>query len=440
MHWRGRTCLPGRCVPTSLGERIPSNVSGRAAPEWAKRNIVTAHILYIGGEDHDLRIPFMLLLRKRGFRVTAAGSGDPTPFTRAGLDFHRFTFKRFVSPLADLIAIRDLAALLAEVRPDFAQTCDTKPNFLVPLAGRQLPGLHVIRNINGRGWLYSSQSPAALALRPVYRTLHRMAAGCTAKTIFEIRDDQAFFEHHKLIGGGGSLIIPGAGIDVGGFDRALAQAPSRSQLRNQLGLETCDVVMTVSRLTRQKGISTLLEAASQVCEARPKTRFLLVGPRETEGRLAVSQAEIDGYAPHVIAIGARSDVPALLRIADVFAFPTEYREGVPRVLLEAALAETPIVTTSMPGCCDVISDGWNGFRVPPRSPRALAERILEMLRDRSAAARMAARARALVREKFSLHAVVDRYVALYTELIARRGDGPATARPAGIFDAEAGSI
>ncbi len=402
---------------------------------------MTPHILYIGGEDHDLRIPFMLLLRKRGFRVTAAGSGDPTPFIQAGLDFRRFTFERFVNPLADLMAIRNLAELLAEVRPDFAQTCDTKPNFLVPLAGRRLPGLQVVRNINGRGWLYSSQSPAALALRPVYCVLHRMAARSTAKTVFEIRDDQAFFDRHKLIGGGGSLIIPGAGIDVERFDQALAQGPSRFQLRNQLGLETCDVVMTVTRLTRQKGIPTLLEAAAQVCKERPKTRFVLVGPRETEGRLAVSQAELAAHAPHVMAIGARSDVPALLGIADVFAFPTEYCEGVPRVLLEAALAGTSIVTTSMPGCCDVIVDGWNGFRVPPGSSRDLAERILDMLRNRQAAATMAARAKALVKEKFSLQAVVDRYVALYTELFARSGRGPAgTARPSGISGGEVGMI
>jgi glycosyltransferase involved in cell wall biosynthesis len=117
-----------------------------------------------------------------------------------------------------------------------------------------------------------------------------------------------------------------------------------------------------------------------------------------------------------VAIGPRSDVPALLKLADLFAFPTEYREGIPRALLEAALAEVPTVTTSMPGCCEVIRDGWNGFQVPPHSPRVLAERILEMLRDRTAAQEMAARARVLVRAKFSLRVVVDHYAALYNDL------------------------
>lgn len=399
---------------------------------------MTPHILYIGGEDHNLRIPFMLLLRERGFRVTAAGTGDGTPFAQAGLDFRRFRFERFVNPLADLAAIRDLAKLLADVRPDFAQTCDTKPSLLVPLAARQVPGVRVVRNINGRGWLYSSASPAALVLRPIYRMLHQMAARSTAKTVFEIRDDEAFFERHRLIGRGGSLVIPGAGIDVERFDEALAQAPPPSQLRDQLGLNTIDVIMTVTRITRQKGILTLLNAAAQVCKERPNTRFVLVGPRETEGPLAVSQAQIDEHAPYVMAIGPRSDVPALLRVADLFVFPTEYREGIPRVLLEAALAGVPIVTTSMPGCCEVIRDGWNGFRVPPHSPRVLAERILEMLRDRTAAREMAARARALVREEFSLRVVVDRYAALYNDLSARDGHSPPERQDPSHFDTEIG--
>jgi glycosyltransferase involved in cell wall biosynthesis len=396
------------------------------------------HILYVGGEDHHLRIPFMLLLRERGFRITAAGTGDGIPFARAGLEFRRFRFERYVNPLADIAAIRDLAKLLAGVRPDFAQTCDTKPSLLVPLAARQVPGVRVVRNINGRGWLYSSGSPAALVLRPTYRFLHQMAARSTTKTVFEIRDDEAFFERHRMIGRGGSLVIPGAGIDVERFDDALAQAPPPSQLRDELGLNAVDVVMTVTRLTRHKGIPTLLEAAAQVCRERPSTRFVLVGPREAEGPLAVSQAEIDKYAPYVMAIGPRSDVPALLKLADLFAFPTEYREGIPRVLLEAALAGAPIVTTTMPGCCEVVQDGWNGFRVPPRSPQVLARRIVEMLRDRTAAREMAARAQMLVKEKFSLRVVVDCYAALYSDLSARRGHSPQQRQDPSHFDTEVG--
>ncbi len=376
------------------------------------------HLLYIGGEDHHLRIPAMLALRNCGFRITAAGTGDPAPFAQAGIDYRGFRFERFINPLADWAAIKSISNILAEVQPDLAQSFDTKPSLFLPLAARSTPGVLAIRTINGRAFLYSSRSPMALTLRLVYRALHRMGARTAAATVFEIHDDRAFFERHGLAGKK-AVVIPGAGVDVHGFERALASGPPANELRRELGLGDAEVVITVTRMTRQKGIPALLEAAAQVHQTRPDVRFLLVGPRESEGPLAVTEAEIQRHAPYVKAIGSRSDVPGLLRLANVFAFPTEYREGVPRVLLEAALAGVPIVTTAMPGCCDVVRDGQTGFLVPPRAPGAMAGKIIDLLRDRETARSMAARAAEYVRSEFALETVVDRQAALYRELVNR---------------------
>jgi len=380
---------------------------------------VRPHLLCIGGEDHSLRIPFLLALRDKGFRISAAGTGDPTPFARAGLDYHPFHFSRFVDPLADWTALKVLSKLIADVRPALVQCFDTKLNLLVPFAARDLRDVKVVSKINGLGWLYSSSSPMALGLRPVYRALQRLADRWTAVTVFQNRDDRTFFMRHRMVGRGGNVVIPGSGIDIEKFDRAGANGLSSAELRAALGLGSSEIVMTVTRMTRQKGIPTLLEAAALVHQHRPGVRFLLVGPRESEGPFAVTQAEIERHAPYVQAIGPRSDVPALLGIADVFAFPTEYLEGVPRALLEAAAVGIPIVTTRMPGCTDVVNDGWNGFLVPPRNPQLLAERILALLRDRATAAAMGARAAQRVKTEFNLEVTVARYAAVYEDLMSR---------------------
>lgn len=278
----------------------------------------------------------------------------------------------------------------------------------------------VVRTINGMGWLYSSRAPVALALRLAYRHLHRLAARSTAATVFQNRVDQGYFERHRMTSRAASRLIPGSGVDIAGFDRAFASGPSAGELRQTLGLGTSEVVISVTRLTRQKGVGTLLEAAALVHRERPGVRFLLVGPRQSEGPFAISQAELDRHAGYVLALGRRADVPSLLGLADAFAFPTEYREGVPRALLEAALARVPIVTTGMPGCSDVVSDGLSGLVVPPRSPRALAAGILELLSNRQRVQEMACRASELVRQEFGLELTAARYAALYAELLARR--------------------
>ena len=146
---------------------------------------------------------------------------------------------------------------------------------------------------------------------PVYRDFTGLAARSTARTVFQNHDDLAYFERHRMVGRGSQS----SDTRSGRHRRVRAGAtpgPSPAQLRDELGLGASEVVITVTRMTRQKGILTLLEAAAFVHQARPGVRFLLVGPRQSEGPLAVTQAEIDRHAPYVMAIGPRSDVPALL--------------------------------------------------------------------------------------------------------------------------------
>jgi glycosyltransferase involved in cell wall biosynthesis len=370
-------------------------------------------VLLIGGEDHYLRLPFMLALRDKGFRVIAAASGDPKPFVRAGFDYRSFSFDRFWAPRSDIRTIATLRTLLREVRADIAHCFDTKLTLLTPVAARSVPGTTIVRTINGRGWVFSSRSLGALALRGLYLPLQRLAGASTAATVFEHHGDQAFFERHRLIGCGESTVIPGAGIDVRGFEAARAVGSNPHKLREELGLTGAEVVTTVTRVTRQKGIPALLEAAALVRVARPSVQFLIVGPRTSEGPFGVSDAEFDRHRPYVRAIGQRSDVPSLLAMSDVFAFPSEYAEGVPRALMEAALSGLPIVATALPGCCEVIRDGWNGFTAPPRDPAALAARIIRLLDDREAAAQMGARGPAVIREAFGLDKIVAQCAELY---------------------------
>lgn len=402
--------------------RITASLCGEDSPAYLTDApaMLQPRLLCIGGEDHDLRIPFLLTLEKHGIGAIAAGTGSATPFKQAGIQYHSYRLERFVDPLSDRHTLRGLAALIKEVRPDIIQSFDTKPNLLVPLAARRLRDLVVVRTINGMGWLYSSRTPLALSLRPVYRALHRLAARGTTATIFQNSVDQDYFRRHKMAGGKEIRLIPGSGVDIDGFDLAQKHGPSGTELREILRIGRSQVVITVTRLTRQKGVATLLRAAKLVHRQCPTVRFLLVGPRETEGSQAIPQTDIDRHAPYVIATGPRSDVPALLGLANVFAFPTEYREGVPRALLEAALARLPIVTTDMPGCSDVIRDGWSGIVVPPRSPEALAAGILRLLRDPPSARIMADRASERVRQDFNLDLTAARYMDLYLELLRQR--------------------
>ena len=377
---------------------------------------MTLHVLCVGGEDHNLRIPFLSALQSRGFRVTAAGTGSAAAFSASGIEHHGYDFNRFGARLADRMAINQLSQLVKKIRPDVVQTFDTKPNLLAPLAVRG--AFPVVRTINGMGYVFSSTSLRALAFRPLYLALQRLAARWTTATVFQNTADSQFFRRYRLLGTSPAVLIRSSGIDVDAFEAARRRKLSAGKLKADLNLSDSEVVLTVSRLTVQKGIPTLLEAAAIVHAARPRVRFLLVGPRESEGPFAVDQTLIDQHAPYVVALGSRSDVPALLDLSDVFACPTEYREGIPRVLLEAGLAGVPIVATRMPGCDDVVTENYNGHLVPQRNPRAMAAAILDLLQDPARARSMGQRSIELVRREFDLNVVTDRYADLYRRLLS----------------------
>jgi glycosyltransferase involved in cell wall biosynthesis len=391
------------------------------------------HIVCVGGEDHHLRIPFLLALRERRFRVTAVSTGDGSAFTAVGIAHHSYRFDRFSSGRGDWGAIGPLRRLFADLDQDIVHSFDTKPNLLVPLAVRR--SATVVRTINGLAWVFSSSEPRALALRPIYCALQWLVSRWTAATVFQNRDDLDFFQRYRLLGSSQCKLIGSSGINAEAFVLAQKRGPSPAQLRTELGLQKAEIVIYVGRLTRQKGIPTLLEAVPLVIEQRPSARFVLVGPLESEGPFAVDRSSIDRLAPHVMSLGRRQDVPALLGMADVFAFPTEYREGIPRVLLEAGLASLPIVASRMPGCSDVVEEGFNGYLVAPHDPRAFASRIVDLLRDPQRARTMGAHSVPLVRQRFELARVVDAYCDLYDTIL-----GASQNRETGLMSASASDL
>ncbi|ESX93681.1 glycosyltransferase family 4 protein [Mesorhizobium sp. LNJC403B00] len=379
---------------------------------------MSPHLVCVGGEDHRLRIPFLLALRERGFQVTAVSSDLGAAFSPHGIAHRRFGFDRFGSGGAEWGAVSAIRELMSELRPDIIQSFDTKPNILTPLAVRgHVP---VVRTINGLGWTFSSREPRALALRPFFCGLQGVASRWTAMTVFQNSDDQAFFERYRLVTRGKGRLIRSSGIDPDAFSMARYRGPSAATMREELGLQSAQVIIFVGRLTRQKGIPTLIEAVPRVIRERPNARFVLVGPQDSEGPFAVSRADIERHVPHVVALGPRRDIPALLGMADIFAFPTQYREGIPRVLLEAGLSGLPIVASNMPGCNDVVEDGWNGYLVAPRDADGLASRIVDLLSDPARGKTMGSRSVGFVRERFSLSWVIDQYCDLYKTILGGR--------------------
>ncbi len=378
-----------------------------------------AKILFVGSNDVRYRIPLLLELRRRGFDVAAAGSEDGAPFAAPEIPYQRFDLNREVNPWDDLRSLAELRRLFVRMRPDVVHAFTTKPAILGPLAARRAGVPGIVRTVTGMGHLFSSRSPQAMILRPVYRLLQRRASTASDLTVFQNDDDRDYFVRHRLVDRDRCSVIRSSGIDIGRLEAGRPDAPGLARLRRQLKLNDHLVVTMVARLLKEKGVREYLEAARLVRGAMSNVVFLLVGSASTEGRRAVP-LDLVRRAEDVRYLGPRTDIPALLSLSHLFVLPTWYREGVPRVLLEAGAIGLPLITTDMPGCRDVVRDGWNGHLVPPRDSRSLAAAILRLLRSPARRAAMGERSQALVRESYSLDRVAAAHADLYPRVLSAR--------------------
>lgn len=201
------------------------------------------------------------------------------------------------------------------------------------------------------------------------------------------------------------------GVDV---DRIRSAAPID---RASLGLQATDrMVLWVGRLDPVKGLDVLIRAFEPVAR-ETNAHLLLVGGgalRDELERLARERR----LEPRVHFLGPRTDVPSLLKAADLFVFPSR-TEGLPNALLEAMAAGCPIVTTDVPGCRDLITHEESGIFVPYGDTSALAGAMRRLLRDRSTAGRFAETASRCVFEEWNQNVTFDSYEGSYLEVLEK---------------------
>ncbi len=183
------------------------------------------------------------------------------------------------------------------------------------------------------------------------------------------------------------------------------------------------LVLWVGRLDPVKGLDKLLQAFHLVVKsegepesARSNAHLLLAGDGPLHPELARQIEHLELQA-QVHLLGARDDVPKLLKTADVFVFPSR-TEGLPNALLEAMAAGCPIVTTDVPGCRDLIEHERTGLIVPYGDTKALATAISRLLRNPTIAQELAGRAAKEVTERWHVEGTYDAYADVYAEILA----------------------
>jgi len=285
-------------------------------------------------------------IRREGFSVF------PVEFCRESLN-----------PWAVFRSLSQIRKAVCEFRPDLLAAVALRPILLVPLM-RTGPTPATVNLLNGLGSL-ASGAHLPLWLRPASWWLRSLLGFAISRAnCWTVTQNEADYQEARHLAGKASarvLKILGTGIS---FPlRPLVARPAHGRTR----------FLFVGRLLRDKGILELLEAFVRISKRHPDTFLEVIGTIDPANPASLTLRELKAWEdiPKVSWLGHRKDVPERMKAADCVVIPS-YREGLPRVLLEAAAAARPVIVSDIPGCRELVDPEKTGLIVAPRNVSELA--------------------------------------------------------------------
>lgn len=264
----------------------------------------------------------------------------------------------------------------------------------------------VVNAVSGLGVLFSQDKESFMAsmILKVLRFSHHRK---NVIVIFQNNEDMQLFLDKKVVEEEQIQFIKGSGIDLSGF--SYTPAPQEEPVR----------ILFTARMVEEKGTIILAKAAELLRgEYEGKVVFLLCGGLSTNPK-AIKENELKEHCDgeYIQWLGHRSDILDLLRKSHIVAFPSYYREGVPKSLIEATAIGRPIVTTNSIGCKDTVEDGCNGFLIPIKDSQSLASKLKLLIDDPLLRQQMGLNSRRIAERDFSLTDVVAKHLCIYDKLL-----------------------
>ena len=371
-------------------------------------------VLYLISEDWYFwshRRSIALAALNHGYKVTLVTHVDEKKeeITNAGIKLVPSRMKRSsVNPFYELGTIFELIRVYHQEKPDLVHHVALKPVLYGTLAAK-LTGVDCIVNaLGGLGHIFSSSDRRISVLRKIISIFYRLTfTGKSSRLILQNPDDKKIIIDNKISSLEKIELIRGSGANLDYF--SYQQEPPG-----------VPVVMYAGRLLWSKGIGDLFKASEILLKRKIVFKSIIVGRPDPENPESIPIDQLrewcqsDGFEWW----GYHEDMASVLSQAAIVVLPARFREGLPKVLIEAAAIGRPLITTDIPGCREIVRQDWNGLLIPPGNPESLATAIAELLADKKLRQLMGKNSRELVENEFSEEKVINQTLSIYQELLS----------------------
>lgn len=354
-----------------------------------------------------------LRARQEGFDVTivAKDTGKGDEIKSLGLNFINLPInKAGLNLYEELKTFSYLYKLFKKEGPDIVHAVGMKTILWGGIAARLAGIKGFVSAVSGLGVMFSSEYNVSYkrilsgTVLKIMRYIHR---NDNTYCIFHNTEDMQMFISSKIIDKEHCVRTMGSGIDLKEYS-----------YKPEIEAERLRVLFT-ARMVEDKGVLTLIEAANKLRDSyKDRVEFFLCGGLDTNP-LAITRERLEALCDgtYIKWLGRRDDVQQLLESCHLFAFPSYYKEGLPKSCIEAAAVGRPIITCDSTGCRDTVIDGKTGFLIPAKDSDALAEKLRILFDDAALRREMGCNARKFAEEKFSIETVVQSHIDIYNSII-----------------------
>ncbi len=364
----------------------------------------------------NFRLGLLKALQEEGYTIVAIAPTDEYSQKLEALGIKHYDIKinnKGTNPVEDVKLVFAFRKLYKEINPDVILQYTIKPNLYGSMAAGML-NIPVISNISGLGTVFLNDS---FSLK-IARFLYQVALKVPKKVFYQNTHDRELFIKSGLVKAEKTDLLPGSGIDTEKFKPFVSNKDSCGKVIRFL---------FIARLVKDKGLIEYVKAARQICSQEisdqvqndVKTEFHILGSYYPDNPTAITEDEMKVWEDEDIVkyIGTSDDVKSVIEEYDCVVLPS-YREGLSRVLLEAASMAKPIITTNVPGCTEVVDDGINGYLCNVKDSDSLAEQIKKMiLLTHESRKEMGRKGREKVMAEFDEKNVIEKYKEAISELL-----------------------
>ncbi len=361
------------------------------------------------------RLPIALTALNSGYEVHVAAPLDYAAeqiIESYSIVFHRL----FLVPdkfgfFSELKTFFSLRQIFEDVEPNLVHLITLKPTLYGSVIARMRKVPAVVATITGTRKMRLAPGKANESLRQKFiRRLYDYGfKHPNLRATFQNRDDRDLFLDMTLINKRQIALIRGTGVNMQQFHPM-----------NEI-IGSLPLVLLASRMRWDKGIGEFVQAARQLLQGGAQARFVLVGAADPDHPDAIPETQLQEWQNEGIIEwwGQKNDMLMVFAQAHIVCLPS-YREGLPKVLIEAAACGKPIVATDVSGCREVVTDEKNGLLVPIQKADDLAVALNRLLANPNARMTMGKEGRQKVVSEFSIGHVVDKTLSIYESLLGNR--------------------